>query len=258
MVDVLMAYLGAEVNSHRDQDVRGCLHRLAKTAERTSCCIVILRHLNKSGGSNALYRGGGSIGIIGQARAAFIAAKDPQDESGNKRVLACTKMNIAKEPGAFTYQLVESELHGCARVIWGEASSHTAADLLEESSESGSVVDDALGWLQGYLIKNSGEALSSDAKKAAKSEGISESALKRAIKDPSITVSSEGFPRRTIWRLSLDGQSAQSVQDPDPTAPLGQKGHVSPGHPPDSSRLTPVEPTGADWPDGTIGGKAQR
>ena len=45
----------------------------------TGACVVVIRHLNKTGGANPLYRGGGSIGIIGAARAAMIVAPDPED-----------------------------------------------------------------------------------------------------------------------------------------------------------------------------------
>ena len=83
IVDVLMAYLAGEVNAHRDQDIRRALHVLSGVAERRGCCVIILRHLNKSGGANALYRGGGSIGIVGAARAAFMCGRDPDDETGD-------------------------------------------------------------------------------------------------------------------------------------------------------------------------------
>ena len=86
VVDVLMAYLSGDVNAHRDQDVRRALHILSGLAERTRCCVIVLRHLNKSGGSNAIYRGGGSIGIIGAARAGFMCGRDPDDETGQLRV----------------------------------------------------------------------------------------------------------------------------------------------------------------------------
>ena len=48
IVDVLMAYLAGDVNAHRDQDIRRALHVLSAMADRTGCCVIILRHLNKS------------------------------------------------------------------------------------------------------------------------------------------------------------------------------------------------------------------
>ncbi len=101
-----MAYLAGDVNAHRDQDIRRALHVLSGLAERPGCCVIVLRHLNKSGGGNALYRGGGSIGIIGAARAGFMCGRDPDDETGARRVFANIKMNIAPEPPSLAYWLV--------------------------------------------------------------------------------------------------------------------------------------------------------
>jgi len=56
VIDPLMAFLPGEVNSHRDQDVRRALAPLARLAERTGAAVVVVRHLNKASGGNALYR----------------------------------------------------------------------------------------------------------------------------------------------------------------------------------------------------------
>jgi hypothetical protein len=67
VIDPLMAFLSGQVDSHRDQDVRRVLASLAYMASRTGAAMVIVRHINKGTGS-ALYRGSGSIGIVGGAR----------------------------------------------------------------------------------------------------------------------------------------------------------------------------------------------
>ncbi len=82
IIDPLMAFLSSETNSYRDQDMRRVLAPLARLAERLECAIVVIRHLSKGGGANAVYRGGGSIGIIGAARCGLLVAADPDDETG--------------------------------------------------------------------------------------------------------------------------------------------------------------------------------
>jgi hypothetical protein len=77
VVDPLMAFLSGSVDSHRDQDVRRALAPLARLAEETGAAVVAVRHLTKTEGSNPLYRGGGSIGIVGAARSALLVAKAP-------------------------------------------------------------------------------------------------------------------------------------------------------------------------------------
>ena len=69
---------------------------LALVAARTGACIVIVRHLNKMSGPAALYRGGGSIGIIGAARMGLLVGRDP--DNPEQRVLAFTKSNLARAP----------------------------------------------------------------------------------------------------------------------------------------------------------------
>jgi hypothetical protein len=99
-----------------------------RLAERTGAAILIVRHMNKGQGGSALYRGSGSIGIVGAARAGLLVAPDPADDG--RRIVAMTKSNLAKEPPAFAYRLVEDDLYGCARVVWDGTTNHTAADLL--------------------------------------------------------------------------------------------------------------------------------
>ncbi len=127
-VDVLNAFLSAKVDGHRDQDIRTALMPLARLAEATGACVAVLRHLNKSGGGNPLYRGGGSIGIIAAARVGLLAAPDPDDES--RRILAVSKSNLAAPAPALAYRLVGSPEHCCARVQWDGPTDHRAADLL--------------------------------------------------------------------------------------------------------------------------------
>jgi hypothetical protein len=129
VIDVLMAYLSGRADSHRDQDVRRSLAPLADMAERTGACIVLLRHLRKSRGS-ALQAGGGSMGIIGVARAGLVAAVDPDDETETRRVLARAKGNLAPPYPSLVYQLVTDEPRGVARVQWLGQSPHNGDRLL--------------------------------------------------------------------------------------------------------------------------------
>ena len=210
IIDVLMAYLSSEVNSYRDQDVRRALHQVATVAADTGACVIIVRHLNKSNGTNALYRGGGSIGIVGQARAAFIAAADPDDDTGQRRILAAAKMNIAALPPALAYRLAGDARLGCARVEWLGETGHYARDLLTErtgpdDTDDRTERDEAADWLTGYLTDTGGEAAPADAKKAARQAGIATRTLERARVRARVKLRRSGFPAQTVWALDLDG-----------------------------------------------------
>jgi hypothetical protein len=235
IIDVLMAFLSGEVNSHRDQDVRRALHVLATTADQCGCCVIVLRHLNKAGGGNALYRGGGSIGIIGAARAGFMCGTDPTDDTGKTRVLAPVKANLAEMPPALAYHLVNDDLHGCASVQWDGISEHAAASLLsepatEDDRDDRSARDEAAGWLTDYLTDNGGEATPGDAKKAAREAGIAPRTLERARLKARVKIKRSGFPARTVWVLggTDSPQTRQSRQAPgtgEPGETGGETGH---------------------------------
>lgn len=203
IVDVLMAYLSGDVNSHRDQDVRRALYPLHMMAERTGCCVVVLRHFSKSGGPNAVYRGGGSIGIIGAARAGFMCGTDPDDDTGTARVFARTKGNLSEEPPALAYRLVPDELRGCARIQWDGVSGHTAAALLAEADcpEERTDRDEAAGWLINYLTGKNGEAPAGEVIRAAEKDGIQKHTLQRARKRAGVTTDKATFGGGWVWQL---------------------------------------------------------
>jgi RecA-family ATPase len=98
VIDPIMAFLSGDVNSNRDQDVRRALTPLKQMAERTGAAIVLVRHLNKTPGGNPLYRGGGSIGLIGAARSGLVVGRHADDDE--LRVLAGQKNNLSLPPKA--------------------------------------------------------------------------------------------------------------------------------------------------------------
>ena len=128
IIDVLAAYLPSGSDAHVDQDVRTVLAPIAAMAKRTRSCVVLVRHLNKSVGGSALYRGGGSIGISGAARAVLLAGRDPEDDK--RRVLAPVKANLALMPPALSYQLVAADGSDYAHVEWLGQSKHDAEALV--------------------------------------------------------------------------------------------------------------------------------
>ncbi|NIK57898.1 AAA family ATPase [Kribbella shirazensis] len=223
VVDVLMAYLNGKVDSHRDQDVRGVLHQLAAMADSTGCTIVLIRHLNKAGGSNALYRGGGSIGIVGAARAAYLVARDPDDEG--RRILACSKSNLAAEPPSLAYRLVDDAPTGCARVEWEAGTvEHTASSLLRTHTDDDERDErDALDvWLSELL--EDGALTANEIYRAADSAGYSKDQTKRAKKRLGITATHPDVKGPWYWQLDPKGAPSEqgSAQiEPAPLAPLG-------------------------------------
>jgi hypothetical protein len=174
VVDPLMAFLGAGVDGHKDQSVRRALHRLSALAEDSGAAVLVVRHLNKAAGGNPLYRGGGSIGIIGAARAGMLVARDPDDDA--RRVLATTKCNLAAEPESLSFHLEQH--NDASRVVWDGVSAHDASHLLAESDGDHTALEEAMEVVGDILA--AGPVSSSDLRRRALNEGVSSRTLRRA------------------------------------------------------------------------------
>lgn len=223
VIDVLSAYLGSDIDGHRDQDIRRALMPLAKLAERTDAAILVLRHLNKSSGGSAIYRGGGSIGIAAAARSILLAAADPLDETGNRRVLAVTASNLSAPVPALAYHLESSEEHGCARVVWDGVSEHTSTSLLavQVGDEERSAVDEACDFLRDVL--QSGPVTAQDVEKAARDAGIQPRTLRRAKERLKVKSVKAGMGSSWSWTLPVGGDD--------------QGGHIEGGRSPRGGHL---------------------
>jgi hypothetical protein len=177
IIDPLMAYMTGD--THRDSDARHSLAPMQKLAEETGSTVLVVRHLNKSGGSNALYRGGGSIGIIGAARAGLLVAKDPEDSTGKRRILARTKANLAADADAsLVYKIIDGE--PAPRIEWLGSSAQTATSVLAapDNEDDKSQLDEAIDWLKAELTD--GQQRSAELLKKAKHDGVAEPTLRKA------------------------------------------------------------------------------
>jgi hypothetical protein len=129
LIDPLMSMLGRDkrgrsIDAHRDQSIRVLMSALKELAQRTGAAVVVIRHLTKTTGRSAIYRGGGSIGISAAARGVLLAAKHPHDS--DRRVLAVVKTNLASRPLSRAYAV--TGLHA-ATVQLGEDCDIWADDL---------------------------------------------------------------------------------------------------------------------------------
>lgn len=198
VIDPLMLYLEASINANRDADVRRALNPIMKAAERTRSAVLILRHLTKGGGPNALYRGGGSIGIIGAARIGLMVARDTKtDESGKTCALACTKNNLAPFPPAQLYALESAPGSHVARIAWLGVSERSADDMLD--TEERSARDEAEDFLRDMLA--GGPISVQDIKRESTAAGISWRTIERAKADLGIKAEKNGYTGSWQWRV---------------------------------------------------------
>lgn len=205
IIDPLMAYLGGK-NSYKDQDIRRVLTPLAQMAEETSCAVLVIRHLTKSIGGPALYRGGGSIGIAGAARVVMLVTPNPDkpDEKGSL-ILSTVKNNLAKHADALGYDL--RPVGDSVRCEWSnDKIRYTADQLLNVKPVSAK--ESAEEFLEKLLSK--GSMPSKDIEQAAKTAGLSMMTVRRAKEALGIEVKKMG-KASWCWRLPDDQVNIDSV-----------------------------------------------
>jgi hypothetical protein len=148
IIDPLSVFMKGD--PHKDNEVRKALTPLADMAERLDVAVVVVRHFTKNVETKALYRGGGSIGIVGAARSALAVAPHPDDEEAY--VLVPQKGNLAKKPSTLAYNIVEAE-NGAPRIQWGGAVNFQADEILNPDIHS--KVDEARDWIRAVCVLSS-------------------------------------------------------------------------------------------------------
>jgi AAA domain-containing protein len=231
VIDPLTAFLEEGVNSWRDSDVRAALAPVMDLAQRGWLAVVAVRHLNKAQGANALYRGGGSIGIIGAARSGLLVAKSPDDPE-HERILAATKSNLGPPMPALRYRIQPAE-DGTPRVEWLGPSPHTASQLLRPPDENDepSAEEEAMEFLRAALAD--GERLVAEVEAEARQMAISSRTLKRGRVRLGVRKRREGFGAGGRWYWSLPPAPGAAGDATDMHADAGE-GEKDTGPPADA------------------------
>lgn len=201
IIDPIMAFLSPDVKSNSDQDVRQALSPLAKMAQRTGVSVVLVRHLNKSGGVNALYRGGGSIGIIALARIGLLLGR-PKDQP-DLRVLASVKNNISPHAPSLGFRLQSVPGTDVALMEYVGEVAYTAHDILEgdlTSEQEQDERDEAMIWLEDFLT--GGPRNSKDVFAEGKKASISANALRIAKTKMGVIAKKQGYQGAWTWELA--------------------------------------------------------
>jgi putative DNA primase/helicase len=165
--------------------MRGTVYTpLAKLAADHKVAVLGIDHLNKSD-KKTVYRVSGSIATIAAARAAWVFAKDRQDES--RRLMLPIKNNLAGDQEGLAYRIEEVQLpceNGgtipTIRVAWEEGAVRVDVDeALSDApeTEGASALDEAVDWLKAQLVEPRESAW---LREQAERDGLSWSTVKRA------------------------------------------------------------------------------
>lgn len=103
IIDPVQAFLGADVDMNRANEVRPIFRSLGDIAQATGCAIVLIGHLNKAAGTQSTYRGLGSIDITAAVRSLLFIGK--LKDSPTMRVLIHEKSSLAPPGQSLAFSL---------------------------------------------------------------------------------------------------------------------------------------------------------
>ncbi len=207
VLDPVVAFLDASVFANSDHGIRRVLAPLADLLERRRCASTMVRHLNKQGGTNALYRGGGSIGLQAACRTSWLVGHDP-DNLG-RRVLAQNKNNLSPLQPSLAYEL-HAEGDGPPTIRWLGVSQYSADQLLAAAARAAPERDRARDFLSAFL--NDGPRTSHEIWDAARKQGHSDITVRRAARKIPVDfrrVFCDGV-QKTYWLLPGQELSASA------------------------------------------------
>ena len=192
-IDPIVAYVGAGTDTYRANQVRAINSQLARLAEEKGCTILSVVHLNKGRGGNPLHRVQGSVDFVAAARSVLLVGSDPNQP--RSRALIHVKSNVGPLGRSIGFEIDEG------RFLWTGTSTLTSEDVLDGplDSEARSKLDEAEDFLRSELgkcrlaVKN----LISE----ARSQGISETTLRRAKKNIGVSQEKTGMEGGWVWKL---------------------------------------------------------
>lgn len=218
IIDPLQAYLGADTDMHRANEVRPILSKIARLAEQYNCAIAMIMHLSKATQSRSLYRGLGSIDIPAAARSVLLVGKDPNNPQ--ERAIAHMKSSLAPNGKSIAF-----ELHPEKGFCWRGESRLTAEDMLAAKSNSkDSKLEEAIEFLED-LLQGGLEIPSKDIFNKAYELGLSRRTIERAKAELKISSKRIGYGRlsKVVWFISHTPPNKEELAEyenhtpPDPS-----------------------------------------
>jgi hypothetical protein len=209
ILDPLIPRLSSKLDTHRDGEVRQALEPFVAVADRSRAAMIGLIHHNKSGSTDPLELVMASRAFTAVARSVQTVIRDPNDETGARRLFGTVKNNLGREdlPAlAFTIttHVIDTEEGpaSTAQLQWGDEINTTIAAIMQtEINPDKTATEEAMDWLEDYLAQQGGTAPSKDAKQAGRKAGHADRTLHRARARIHVKTASHGYPRETWWSL---------------------------------------------------------
>ena len=163
IIDPIQAYLGADVDMNRANEVRPIFMWLGQVAQRTGCAILLIGHLNKAAGMQSLQRGLGSIAAA--VRSVMFIGKLKHDPT--MRILTYEKSSLAPPGVSLAFSLGDE-----SGFRWVGEYDITADEMLSGIEPQRETKTQQAKDLICTLLAGGKQVLSEDIDKAALERGI--------------------------------------------------------------------------------------
>ncbi len=189
ILDPVQAYIGNEVNMNSANETRAVMSQLGNLAEKYSCAIVLIGHMNKASGVKSTYRGLGSIDFQAVARSVLVVGR--LKDKPQRRVIAQSKSSLAPEGDSIAF-----ELDKATGFSWIGKCDVGIDDLLNgvQKDSKSRVAEKLL-----VEILSNGKVLQSDIIEQVTQEGIS----KRVIDEAKKNLNIKSIKQRNKWYWEL-------------------------------------------------------
>lgn len=176
IIDPVQAFLGANVDMNRANEVRPIFRSLGDMAQASGCAVVLIGHLNKAAGTQSTYRGLGSIDITAAVRSLLFIGKVKDEPT--TRVLAHEKSSLAPPGQSLAFSLGdETGFH------WIGSYDLTADELLSgQDAEKNETKTEQAQNLILELLADGKRMPSTELEQAIKERGISARTMRTAKK----------------------------------------------------------------------------
>jgi putative DNA primase/helicase len=215
IIDPIGAFADSRV--YNGVAARQLLANLTCGAKKCEIAIVLICHLTRSGGRNALSMIAGSSAIAAASRAVHLATND---EPGSEwRILACVKNNLAPDNVALRYRIEPKEVAGgiaTTRLVWNKhALQMTADEALAKSKGNGAkptqprAIDELL---KGLLAD--GKRATKEIFEKGKLSEFTEKQLRTAAARLGVVKTNTGYGQAKRWFWELPATKSSKVKQP--------------------------------------------
>jgi len=203
VIDPIGSYL-ASTDENSNVQLRRVLAGLSELAGRTGVAVLLIHHLRKSGGT-AVHRTLGSVAFVTGVRMAFVALRDPDDETQEQCFFLPTKSNLSRCRSGLAYSIAEDD-HSRPYVRWEREPIYVDADDVvttpskRERGPSPKTLE-AMNWLKAALTDGPRPARELIAE--AKKDGIGKRSLDSAKAHLGVQAQKAGFAGGWQWGMAL-------------------------------------------------------